>query len=97
VRCEHGYHCGELVARLLVDRRNVGVRRGGRSGEQLQGRGTQLYLDYDNAGTRFPYPIVPISVNRYGRHIIARRGQGGPTSPAGPASVPSVVTATRRR
>ncbi|WP_214368738.1 extradiol ring-cleavage dioxygenase [Pseudonocardia sp. H11422] len=35
---------------------------------------TQLYLDYDHAGTRFPYPIVPIAVNCYGRHVIARKG-----------------------
>jgi hypothetical protein len=35
---------------------------------------TQLFLDYDNAGTEFPYPIVPITVNCYGQHAIARRG-----------------------
>ena len=35
---------------------------------------TQLFLDYDNAGTKFPYPIVPITVNCYGQHAIARRG-----------------------
>jgi hypothetical protein len=35
---------------------------------------TQLYLDYDNAGTEFPYPILPITVNCYGQHVIARRG-----------------------
>jgi hypothetical protein len=35
---------------------------------------TQLFLDYDNAGTDFPYPILPITVNCYGQHAIARRG-----------------------
>lgn len=31
-----------------------------------------LYLDYDRKG--FPYPVVPISVNCYGRQIISYRG-----------------------
>ncbi len=35
---------------------------------------TQLFLDYDHAGTQFPYPLVPITVNCYGQHAIARRG-----------------------
>lgn len=35
---------------------------------------TQLFLDYDNAGTTFPYTFVPITVNCYGRHVIARKG-----------------------
>jgi len=35
---------------------------------------TQLFLDYDHAGTEFPYPIVGITVNCYGEHAIARRG-----------------------
>lgn len=35
---------------------------------------TQLYLDYDNAGTAFPYPVLPFAVNCYGRHVIARKG-----------------------
>ena len=35
---------------------------------------TQVFLDYDNVGRRFPYPIVPIAVNCYGEHVIARRG-----------------------
>jgi hypothetical protein len=35
---------------------------------------TQLFLDYDNAGREFPYKIVPITVNCYGQHAIARRG-----------------------
>ncbi|HTK67490.1 MAG TPA: extradiol ring-cleavage dioxygenase [Pseudonocardia sp.] len=35
---------------------------------------TQLFLDYDNAGQGFPYPILPITVNCYGQHVIARRG-----------------------
>jgi hypothetical protein len=35
---------------------------------------TQIFLDYDNVGREFPYPIVPIAVNCYGEHVIARRG-----------------------
>ncbi|MGW1783690.1 DODA-type extradiol aromatic ring-opening family dioxygenase [Streptomyces sp. NPDC002143] len=35
---------------------------------------TQVFLDYDNIGRKFPYPIVPIAVNSYGEHVIARRG-----------------------
>lgn len=35
-------------------------------------RNTVLYLDWDRRG--FPYPIVPISVNCYGRHLIERKG-----------------------
>jgi hypothetical protein len=35
---------------------------------------TQLFLDYEGAGSRFPYPIIPITVNCYGQHAIARRG-----------------------
>ena len=35
---------------------------------------TQLFLDYPNAGSRFEYRIIPITVNCYGQHAIARRG-----------------------
>lgn len=35
---------------------------------------TQLFLDYDQAGGAFGYPIIPITVNCYGGHVIARRG-----------------------
>jgi hypothetical protein len=35
---------------------------------------TQIFLDYDNVGQEFPYPIVPIAVNCYGEHVIARHG-----------------------
>lgn len=35
---------------------------------------TQLFLDYDHVGREFPYPLVPITVNCYGEHAIARRG-----------------------
>jgi len=35
---------------------------------------TQLFLDYDNIGKQFPYPIVPLAVNCYGEHVIARQG-----------------------
>jgi hypothetical protein len=35
---------------------------------------TQIFLDYDNVGREFPYPIVPMAVNCYGEHVIARRG-----------------------
>lgn len=33
---------------------------------------TILYLDYDEGG--FPYPVVPIAVNCYGRRVISQRG-----------------------
>ncbi len=35
---------------------------------------TQLFLDYPNAGSRFEYRIIPITVNCYGQHAIARKG-----------------------
>jgi hypothetical protein len=35
---------------------------------------TQLFLDYEHAGTEFPYPIIPITLNCYGQHAIARQG-----------------------
>jgi hypothetical protein len=35
---------------------------------------TQIFLDYDHVGTEFPYPIVPMAVNCYGEHVIARHG-----------------------
>ncbi|EID10492.1 2,3-dihydroxyphenylpropionate/2,3-dihydroxicinnamic acid 1,2-dioxygenase [Mycolicibacterium hassiacum DSM 44199] len=35
---------------------------------------TQLFLDYPHAGRNFPYPLIPITVNCYGQHAIARRG-----------------------
>ncbi|MDT5345420.1 MAG: hypothetical protein QOE52_4604 [Mycobacterium sp.] len=35
---------------------------------------TQVFLDYDHIGREFQYPIVPIAVNCYGEHVIARRG-----------------------
>jgi hypothetical protein len=35
---------------------------------------TQLFLDYPHAGREFPYRIIPITVNCYGQHAIARRG-----------------------
>ena len=35
---------------------------------------TQLFLDYDHAGRDFHYPLIPITVNCYGQHAIARRG-----------------------
>lgn len=35
---------------------------------------TQLFLDYHHAGARFDYRIIPITVNCYGQHAIARRG-----------------------
>ncbi|WP_412520769.1 hypothetical protein K8Z49_22790 [Actinomadura madurae] len=54
---------------------------------------TQIFLDFDNVGRRFPYPIIPIAVNCYGEHVIARRGGIAPfaeinahedTDPPGP-------------
>ncbi|MDT5297823.1 MAG: hypothetical protein QOG79_1065, partial [Mycobacterium sp.] len=35
---------------------------------------TQLFLDYPHAGREFPYRMIPITVNCYGQHAIARRG-----------------------
>jgi hypothetical protein len=35
---------------------------------------TQVFLDYENVGQKFPYPIVPLAVNCYGEHVIARKG-----------------------
>jgi hypothetical protein len=35
---------------------------------------TQLFLDWDHLGREFPYPVVPLAVNCYGEHVIARRG-----------------------
>ncbi|OPX10664.1 extradiol ring-cleavage dioxygenase [Mycobacterium sp. AT1] len=35
---------------------------------------TQLFLDYEHAGAQFPYPLIPITVNCYGQHAIARQG-----------------------
>jgi len=35
---------------------------------------TQTFLDWDNIGREFPYPVVAIAVNCYGEHVIARRG-----------------------
>ncbi|GGS20445.1 hypothetical protein GCM10010269_69190 [Streptomyces humidus] len=35
---------------------------------------TQIFLDYEHVGKEFPYPMVPIAVNCYGEHVIARRG-----------------------
>jgi Catalytic LigB subunit of aromatic ring-opening dioxygenase len=35
---------------------------------------TQLFLAYDQAGDHFPYSLLPITVNCYGQHAIARRG-----------------------
>ncbi len=35
---------------------------------------TQLFLDYADAGSRFGYPIIGVTVNCYGQHAIARRG-----------------------
>ncbi|MDR7254211.1 hypothetical protein J2X46_003204 [Nocardioides sp. BE266] len=35
---------------------------------------TQVFLDFDNVGSEFPYPIVPMAVNCYGEHVIARKG-----------------------
>jgi hypothetical protein len=33
---------------------------------------TLLYLDYDRQG--FPYPVVPFSINCYGRKVISQQG-----------------------
>jgi hypothetical protein len=47
-----------------------------------------LYLDYDRTG--FPYPIVPLQINCYGRLVISHKGYGShfsaPTVPLDPPS-----------
>lgn len=54
---------------------------------------TQIFLDYDNVGKEFPYPVIPVAVNCYGEHVISRRGGIAPfaeinahedTDPPGP-------------
>ncbi|KAA9160035.1 extradiol ring-cleavage dioxygenase [Amycolatopsis acidicola] len=35
---------------------------------------TQLFLDYEHAGAEFPYRLLPVTVNCYGQHAIARKG-----------------------
>lgn len=35
---------------------------------------TQIFLDFDNIGKKFPYPMIPMAVNCYGEHVIARKG-----------------------
>ncbi|MDT5016794.1 MAG: hypothetical protein QOD39_2954 [Mycobacterium sp.] len=35
---------------------------------------TQLFLDFPHCGRQFPYRMIPITVNCYGQHAIARRG-----------------------
>lgn len=35
---------------------------------------TQLFLDYENAGASMDYPFIPMTVNCYGQHAIARKG-----------------------
>jgi len=35
---------------------------------------TQVFLDFENVGREFPYPIIPLAVNCYGEHVIARKG-----------------------
>lgn len=35
---------------------------------------TAVFLDFANAGREFPYPMVPMAVNCYGEHVIARKG-----------------------
>lgn len=35
---------------------------------------TQIFLDWENIGKEFPYPMVPVAINCYGEHVIARKG-----------------------
>ncbi len=35
---------------------------------------TQLFLDYEHAGAEFSYRLLPVTVNCYGQHAIARKG-----------------------
>ena len=45
-----------------------------RSHFRTRSSNTQLFLDYPNAGREFTYKILPITVNCYGQHAIARHG-----------------------
>ncbi len=70
----------EFAKRLASDILGAGVDVA-YSYEQRQGihfphafANTQVFLDYDNVGREFPYPIVPLAVNCYGEHVIARKG-----------------------
>jgi hypothetical protein len=70
----------EFAKRLTTDVINAGVDVA-YSYEKRKGihfphafANTQVFLDYDNVGKKFPYPMVPLAVNCYGEHVIARQG-----------------------
>jgi hypothetical protein len=66
----------ELAGTLIADGFDMAYSYRQRAGAHFPHAilNTQLFLDYDHAGTEFPYPLVPITVNCYGQHAIARRG-----------------------
>jgi hypothetical protein len=68
--------CQRLTNELIADGIDMAYSYRKREGAHFPHAiaNTQLFLDYDNAGTEFPYTIIPITVNCYGQHAIARKG-----------------------
>jgi Catalytic LigB subunit of aromatic ring-opening dioxygenase len=66
----------ELANGLILDGFDMAYSYRKRSGAHFPHAilNTQLFLDYDHAGTEFPYRLIPVTVNCYGQHAIARRG-----------------------
>jgi hypothetical protein len=46
-----------------------------------------LYLDYDRRG--FPYPVIPMTINCYGRRVVSRKGSFRRSATIGPEDPPS--------
>jgi hypothetical protein len=66
----------DLVSALIDDDFDVAYSYRNREGAGFPHAvlNTQLYLDYEHAGSDFWWPMVAITVNCYGQHVIARRG-----------------------
>jgi hypothetical protein len=66
----------ELTSRLITDGFDIAYSYHPRADAHFPHAilNTQLFLDYDHAGAAFEYPLVPITVNCYGQHVISRRG-----------------------
>ena len=54
-----------------------------------------LYLDWDRKG--FPYPVVPFTVNAYGRWLIAAHGGAADAVAGGEAAGPRPSSTRRGR
>lgn len=84
-----------LADRLIADGFDVAYSYRKREGARFPHSiaNTQLFLDYHHAGRELTYPFIPITVNCYGQHVIARRGGlakfaeiwRDETDPAGPS------------